>query len=1723
MAKQRMSERKLDRKLVQDISKKLPDRTLFSRVINDPKSEVTNECLAQTSHVVDYLYDNQIAFHLEQSTSGGYIQLQAVTDSPKARIVLTGKPEHIDFIGSGLKSTQRFVFSTTSYNRNGGRATPMQDVSRTYHPSKDDIYNLLNCYLKNDMSSFANPSDTRNIEFSNGRSRSVPNSYYQSGNLKKGYKTFTDEKGYIQDVELRIETTSGTNIDGETSSFENSVKTLYNAISNSHDYLVESIMPAAEYIAGKISVGNKPLSPSDYGIYDNDISDMVNELRILCMDSDSDYGIELAESMNKPQTIKDIISDYVDTQVLGLSKDEYGELLTIPEPTDDHVVSYSDIPEDFTVDPFSVSNWTALSENDANILSRQRIQSAMRGIGLTKDNIVGDDNRNASMADALIKFDESTAKSKEDYEPGSFERRILEHTENYLKEIGITATCRFDNNGLIDVSGNAIGITAGRNGDVTREVPVHALIGQIFSPDEHNVVHVTRNSNANFLFVPGYRAFVEENKPGENKHLMERTILTGYFDSATMAIDDALTSLISASGKALKNTRQTQVDIALPTSCNSVYGETYGTRLAENSMEYMTSHGFDEDDMYAIYDVLSHKIAYSKEMDAEATTINSIGGESQKTRALEIAGQNIREMGDECIGYCYTNMTNTGRGSGTRRYLISTASVADDGHIIPGDPDDIVSPLFNRPMFAGSDYNALDRNVMSFLVSLTANGVEKHAKGANLTLQGNGLEDGFTFSKEFCESHTVPSIESTEYNIVERPLKLGDKVSDTSGNKGVISTIIDRNMPMEEAERLGIGPTVQFFKDNPDIDFVSSPYSGMSRSNAGTAFFMLQDHEDLNLPDGRVVKGGIGTLPILITGMTVDSKTHVYEESGDHHRNASGQLSWILSSKKLGAIAREIYGDNEAGLNELRAYLNIIGVTLDEKGNLYRGFGADSSNMNRGQLVDDMSQDDGSGLAKVKRFDEYVLDTNPNPDKVDKLQIKNSAAKWDAEAKDFNGFLALPFTVQGADGKDLIMRCVDNDGKEHDIPVMPVVSAMYRSDIQHDNGETYNHDYTKNYAKIIRHAGEYMSAAKRISNVLSDWASSHMSLLSDFGSTKDEIGKSLFAVLSSPYSREKMDSKITVDGKETQVKTYMNMIVHNMNQHIKANDGLASDASKALASFNKLFSEYNGARISGQSEYMNIVNDTVSKKFEDRKHGAFANSIIKVGCKNSATAVWTSDPRLSIDEVAMPRFMYDQLKIKDDHILMWRDPLLRDTGMRYMKVVINDDLTGIAINPMIAKMFDGDFDGDTAGLYALQTLAAQKEALQKLTIKANILDYGVGENGHHPIILQDGMDVKAAKFANPDIADAWKKLEEIANKECGANGVISDETFDKINQLCKDTLNASSFQNIMSYESPQAVAESLIKMSKEFGNGAKGSVKKAAGYMKYLGYDLSVDDKGNCTVTEAPMTKEERFERNREVCIALGCKCDETGVAGYASQKAIRALRDICPTEALELTYPVTQGMLQAKHDASEAKLKAHLTQNVIPDLWEGKRLIQDDNGDWNLSHDSVDGRSIPAQASTDEWKSQFMRIMCQANGIDVPSNATYSETRKEFSSIMNPDALDIVANAMTDKESGCIVGVTKMANSKASFIDKMMYGVPSNGMGSTTITDEIMRAASQADKGHPVNIFNHGGDIFAPDSVRKANGWSMYDGSDLSEDAEISADLLVKEQLVNEGKSMAD
>ena len=518
-------------------------------------------------------------------------------------------------------------------------------------------------------------------------------------------------------------------------------------------------------------------------------------------------------------------------------------------------------------------------------------------------------------------------------------------------------------------------------------------------------------------------------------------------------------------------------------------------------------------------------------------------------------------------------------------------------------------------------------------------------------------------------------------------------------------------------------------------------------------------------------------------------------------------------------------------------------------------------------------------------------------------------------------------------------------------------------------------------------------------------------------------------------------------------------IYKNAVEYVKAQDELASpdiDDKRRTELQNKML----GCQRQAQQSYDGIADDVFARKFES-KHNVARDELMARRMPNSATAVWTPDPMLGVNQVAMPQSLADVLAVKEgDRVMVNRDPLLRVYGMRDMEVVIDNDLHGVAVHPGIAVSFDGDFDGDSVGLWAPKTAAAKEEAYRLFSFEQNMLDFSrVRENGDYALMFNDSMDIISAEAVDKQRHD--EKVEELrathgdgtpefeaavaalpetlegrrTRLEHEFNEVYRDKSLSpeermvrneeltsQLSDYARDVMVPQVATELISYENPQKHMESLIAV---VDHGAKGSMKKLDHYMKFAGFEAehdadgriladTVKDVGHTLATPQDVADTEQ---------ATAIKAHGTGNAGAVSQRASTLFRNrglaedtlgiegqkVQPQNAFEpalrLTYLATQGILQAKHDPVQAQMLYAMINSDIRSLWKGYSMeqTQDENGAprWKVRYD--DGK--PVQATPEEWVKTFMDMHTAKNGLDLGGAINEEDVRQ-------------VAHAMTTTDS---------------------------------------------------------------------------------------------------------
>lgn len=1195
---------------------------------------------------------------------------------------------------------------------------------------------------------------------------------------------------------------------------------------------------------------------------------------------------------------------------------------------------------------------------------------------------------------------------------------------------------------------------------------VHGYLGQIFEPDRYGAIKQDTVTEDSRIIVPGYTAHLVENDPDDPKPMRERLRLTGLEQqmrsAITMSIRDAVFTM---------DTEYTFDPHAA--ELNRVYRHSYETTLDEAYYRRMLPGSDDptisdeEKECFArVIETLRGRCRFPNEYGEGSTTM----AQSYLEHPTEELAQqfdyyysdlcdnhNLRVLGPEFDYIFDPNMTGTAKTQGIVRYLCK--GVVDgtmDSGVGPGvNADGTVTPvaknahadrkqcaLASDPLFATMRFNSWDRRQMSMAQTLTALGTPRNVGVAMITMAGENFDDGMQISKAFAEAHPIMGA-----NGKMRPLMEQDKLSDASGNKGVISRVVDPSLHSEAIARelrfgtcvpyfvderddcgrvvrsrttgpdgkpawtprrvqvvdaefrgqtyavpyttdpaarnlvaahaiqkeLGVygrDEVMAFFRDNPNVDVTMAPYSGMSRTNGSIVRDMMSSPEDVVL-DGKVVEGGMGHTNLIIVDMPADVKTHWYDEDAikaGKGRKASGQLAWALQAKGCKAIMQEFYGDNQSSLDDMREYMISLGLDMDAASRPLVGYHEQTHRGEKRNLIKlpDMSADPEEGLYSQilvpakggepaqRGFAGYIdqgrMGNKRKPDVrlLKDYYVEQSAQFMDAINKK-GGFFELPFQLSfntqnyvnmaelSADGmKDKFLLQPTGqtyrmpDGTEKPTYGLPILPTGLRSGQEFQDGSTMVHDFTNRYMQIHKAALTYMACERQLAT--------------------------------------------------------------------EADGEARARLEKAMAD----------AKGEAQGAFDAVTGKIAESRF-NTKHNVIRDGIMSSRLDKSATAVWSADPRLNLDEVSMTLDHARMLGLcdretgeleKDARVLLWRDPILHDDNVRYLKVVIDKNVLGVRINPLIDKCFDGDFDGDSIGMARLRGKNARNEAYSAFAMETNLLQKGVvDENGLHPLYIQTGLDVAAMCHARPELKATLDRITLEVNELERKAAIFKDDPSEEnaaairvrtkvrdkgTGSLVEQEITGRSAINVLrkryknelddwAHECLSGVgtshivvkdAKSVVASVQEIVDcGAKGNMSKMRDYMDNLGIDYEcekdangkekraildtvrdiVDAKGN------PVTRDMKAGRAREVDMAIqetaAYKADNTSLGGTTAQEGVSAFRDVDLVMALELTYPITQAILQSKHDPKDAKAKDEIVRFWGRDVWNGYKLAGDFTG----------------------------------------------------------------------------------------------------------------------------------------------------------------------------------
>lgn len=1324
--------------------------------------------------------------------------------------------------------------------------------------------------------------------------------------------------------------------------------------------------------------------------------------------------------------------------------------------------------------------------------NRDTIIEAIKALEIAPEELRGNEYENKVIIDRMLEFDPDTAADMRTHEDAFF-RDVSQTITESLQSSGIEpGEIMIDDNGVVRWTGertirqNASKSTGGRTIDTKEQMSGH--IGQIFPRGERGEVVTKFAGTDNVMFIPGYLARVVGQEPGQNLSLEERTRFIGYEQLMHEAIRSELHNSVVGKGTERDGT----------TRLNRVYRQIYGHRYDVDHFEQMMEQVRDgspediarmEDWIDVIADTEASRVLYGGEFRDEATMMayenamrRGIDPRNDNSRdALVRAGfRNLSIIDPEYShGLFDKDMTGMARNHGLVRYLVDGATIDRDGvatRVLDanGNPDkDAKSKLMKHDYMRYSHIDPHDRFVMTLSNALQSMGVTgKDVNAAFSMIHGWNFEDGIPVSKKFAEKYLARDADGNF-----RALQSGDKISDFHGNKGVTAIVVDPDMPGELAEEQGIDQVVEFFKANPELDLVLHPASLVNRRNVGTVLEMMENPRPLNVPDGKggfeVRENAMGNLNMIITHLSVDKKTNHYDEAtledGKQGRKISSQLAWILDVNDCKTVLRELFSRNPSGMRRVRELGSILGVSFNDYAEVSHDL--------------DLSDRTPFAMPSSEDLEDFLLTQNKEVIGYNKRQsrpiyseteegvivgYKTTPSEQFAEKiSRSGGVLELPFPITMHNGRETpLLREDPKTGEKVYGLVIP--SSSVRAGQELRDGTVSEHDYTQHYVKIYDNLCE-------------------LRVLEDHGNmTKKDIERYL-------------------GGKA------------------KANIGPKGPTEEQLAQAIK--AKKRDLMRQCQGEYDKVANDVAARHF-DGKDNIVKEALMSFRIPNSATAVSQPDPTLDLDEIGISPEMAETLNVTEgETVLMFRDPQLHATNLAGGRVAIRPGVGGFTMSPAVACRFDGDFDGDTYGLIGDFSEASQEELRRNASITMNLLNMGAApEDGKYKLGFETGLDVQVARHQGElthngedyldilrDEANEVYAALHAAHEDGDYRGFIEQyrndrhvmESYGELATMDLVTMDPERLRNVayeVAYAKNSQITTELSNcvraafsqdeemLTLQFGDvnefftsfqriidtGAKGSPKKMKDFARQMGAEFNEETQMWERTCETFATDKEYVDSQ----YAMVAKDHYTGVAGKHSQHAVQFLRAQGRMEAAtEVSYVATQGLLQAKHDAADARKRVYIVDEVLRWQWAGHALVKYNDPETNetrwrkdtyTTYDQSLGRNVTRvrQAEPGQWVEQMKGIIDELGAsvdekhIEAVADALSAEVR---------DADGVMRKRMLNTRPE--FWHTWPEDKQPTVMDQLAYG------GTTDRLYEL------AEKGVP--LYQKETDYFMPDNVR--------------------------------------
>lgn len=715
----------------------------------------------------------------------------------------------------------------------------------------------------------------------------------------------------------------------------------------------------------------------------------------------------------------------------------------------DHMLGHSGLdPADprFTIAPSAVV--THARDDLTDQQRRTALQRACRMSGVNPDQVDGDTFADRRFADALLRFNPSTARTLGAGQDNPFWARIHHTVVDTLSRCGVNVDqVRVDDHGVL--------LWRGTDPHDQRHGTLHGQIGQIIEPDEQGIIHLDQaGSDGISILMPVLEGTIvppDPERPEET--LAERVRVTDHHQRLHRTLAHQLIEDVTCGHSTMGE----------PVSLNRA--------LYRSALTHPIPPGAPDE----VVRTLAGRVRFSDDLPI----ITPTGGHrdpnptwGRVTGEVLLGDRELAQVAAWEPGFFDPHLTHGSTHQGRVVYLTADAHITPDGRIHPGDPNTPTGrhcQLMTTRQAQWMRHNSADRIIKGGNALLQA--VDRGVHGtAFVTVAGLNDDDAYIISADMAHAHPVTGADGTT-----RPLAAGDKLADLHGNKGVIARVIDRTVDPASIDDDALRHVHELFAANPHLDVCASPFSLIGRTNPGViAEARDQGTWDLHLPgglgDGRgSLDHGVGSVTWLVQNRLADVDASVHDDNAADHdqgRRFGAQAAWVLdactdpTSAAPDAFCANLFAGNDRADQALREHLRTLGIW----------FSADGV---RGIIGVHTDPDAASRPTSGRR----IIDPGPPPpisgtqlNRRERRAMRRTIAH---QLDDHGGELAVPFPLHFDATGQTVPR--DDDGTWR----IPVLSASLRTGQTLADGTTHRHDYTDAYVRIADQCWVYRDETAR--------------------------------------------------------------------------------------------------------------------------------------------------------------------------------------------------------------------------------------------------------------------------------------------------------------------------------------------------------------------------------------------------------------------------------------------------------------------------------------------------------------------------------------------------------------------------------------------------------------------------------------------------------------------